>query len=134
MLPESLLETRDLLYLARADLDASERLLVGEPLIGIALFHCQQAVEKALKAYLSARQQPYPYSHDLTDLIARCRQQDPEFVTIESPAADLTRFAIAARYQRALSATPPEHVMPVFQEAKRLVRFVEERLPPEVTR
>ena len=37
---------------ARADLDASP------PITSDALFHCQQAVEKALKGFLAAKERP----------------------------------------------------------------------------
>ncbi len=40
---------------ADEDLEAARRLLSGEPLTAPAAFHCQQASEKALKAFLVSR-------------------------------------------------------------------------------
>ena len=47
-------ETRPWLERANEDVLAAERLLGGaEPMAGTAVFHCQQAAEKALKGFLS---------------------------------------------------------------------------------
>lgn len=133
MSPEPTLEARDLLYLARVDLASSERLLAGDPLVETALFHCQQAVEKALKAYLSFHQRDYPFTHDLDELVELCGAVDAEFGTIQLASARLTRFAVVFRYKRDPAITSREVGLQRFEVAKRLVRFVEERLPPEVT-
>lgn len=37
-------------------------------------FHCQQSVEKYLKAFLVYCDVAYPQSHNLSDLVAKCRQ------------------------------------------------------------
>ena len=39
----------------------------------VACFHCQQAVEKSLKAFLAARDIPFLYRHDLGYLLDLCR-------------------------------------------------------------
>lgn len=46
---------------ARNDLAAAERLLEGaQPLTDIVSYHCQQAAEKALKAYLILKDKAFP--------------------------------------------------------------------------
>ena len=69
------------LRLAELALDATP------PVIGGALYHCQQAAEKALKAFLIWRQVRYPLTHDLGELLSLC-----------SPLARLTRYFLPASY------------------------------------
>lgn len=61
---------RVLLAKARDD-EVAARKLATDPEVADAVigFHAQQAVEKALKAVLSAHQQAYPWTHDLRHLM-----------------------------------------------------------------
>jgi HEPN domain-containing protein len=61
-------------------------------------FHLQQAVEKLLKSLLAAQGHPYPFSHNLYELVDACREK-----TIDVPAdvdglCLLTPFATVLRY------------------------------------
>jgi HEPN domain-containing protein len=62
-------------------------------------FHVQQAVEKALKAWLCALGIPFPRTHDLDELgalLEKIGQKIPEFL----PALlEFTDFAVAFRYE-----------------------------------
>ena len=62
-------------------------------------FHAQQAVEKALKAVLSAHTVDYPRTHNLAMLLELLRQKD----LTEPPDADdlpsLTPFGTVSRYE-----------------------------------
>lgn len=52
---------RDWLIRARQDLKAAHVLAAGpEPLLDTAIYHCQQAAEKAVKAWLQSRDDPFP--------------------------------------------------------------------------
>lgn len=133
MLPEHLQEARDLLILAREDLLAAERLLQGQPLISSALFHSQQAAEKALKAYLTFHQQPYPRTHDLGALIDLSATVDPNFQLVEQIGDKLTPYAVVARYDRVYAGVSVEFVRQVIDDARRIVAFAERRLPDDVT-
>ncbi len=65
---------------SRRDLVSARRLLRGEePLRDVAVYHCQQAVEKALKAYLVYRDLPFEKTHNLVALLSRCLPLDAEF-------------------------------------------------------
>ncbi|MCD8481578.1 MAG: HEPN domain-containing protein [Verrucomicrobia bacterium] len=76
------------LILARQDLDAAERLLQNPPLPSVVAVHCQQCVEKCLKALLEHHQIHVPRTHDLVHL-ARLSYQffkdnlelDPDILT-----------------------------------------------------
>ncbi len=62
-------------WLAKAlqDMERVDRCLaVDSPDVEDALFHCQQAAEKALKAFLTFHDQPFRKTHDLAALGALC--------------------------------------------------------------
>lgn len=68
-------------------------------------FHCQQAVEKALKAFLTLRAEPFEKTHDIGFLLDLCAPLDGEFETIRTIAAQLTDFATAFRYPGPMAPT-----------------------------
>ena len=52
-----------------ADLRAAEHDLAADPpLLEDSLFHCQQAAEKTLKAFLTSRNTSFRKTHDLNEL------------------------------------------------------------------
>jgi HEPN domain-containing protein len=62
-------EAREWLHRAHADLRIARLALDDRPpLTSEALYHCQQAVEKALKGFLVFHDQPIRKSHDLREL------------------------------------------------------------------
>ena len=86
-----------LLGLAADDLAAAKTLLDAESSPLIVGFHCQQAVEKALKAVLAERGVNFPYTHDVGLLIQLC--EDAAAALPEELHLDrLTSFAVQARY------------------------------------
>jgi len=66
---------------------------------GIICFHCQQAAEKFLKAFLVEKNVEFPRSHDLLLLIEKyIFPVDETFQEIIPAAAELTGFATSTRY------------------------------------
>jgi HEPN domain-containing protein len=62
-------DTQAWLEKAAMDLRSAEADLgVTPPIVGDALFHCQQAIEKALKAFLTWHDEPFRKTHDLGEL------------------------------------------------------------------
>lgn len=61
-------------------------------------FHVQQAVEKALKAWLCFRCGTYPTTHELTRLFALLEEYGAE-VGAYWPLVQYTIFAVQARYE-----------------------------------
>jgi HEPN domain-containing protein len=66
-------------------------------------FHCQQAVEKAIKAVLAARGIEFLFSHDLEYFEDLCERSDVKIPSTLHGVKELTPFAAAERYG---SATP----------------------------
>src|SRR3990167_8195952 len=77
-----------------ADID----LAATPPLLGDTTFHCQQAVEKALKAFLTWHDRPFRKTHDLVELGGQCVAIDASLEPLLQPAAPLTEYAWRYRY------------------------------------
>lgn len=66
---ERLEEAQEWLRVASDDLRlADAAIALQPPITGLALYHAQQAAEKALKAYLVYRGRTFRFTHDLTEL------------------------------------------------------------------
>jgi HEPN domain-containing protein len=61
-------------------------------------FHCQQAVEKALKAVLAAKGIEFPFIHDLEFFGELCKDSGIDVPSALDGAKALTPFAAAERY------------------------------------
>ena len=59
-------------------------------------FHCQQAVEKYLKAFLIHHKIHYEKTHNIEYLLVECGKIDDDFKDIE--VKDISRFAVIIRY------------------------------------
>jgi len=88
--------------LARALDDAAAvraALPLAEVTDGIVGFHAQQAVEKSIKAVLAAREEPFPFTHDLEGLIERYASAGIEVpAELVDIAGLLTPYAVRHRY------------------------------------
>lgn len=122
--------TREWLRKAANDLATAERVLDDPPIPDTAAFHCQQAAEKALKAYLMWRDQPFRRTHDLKELLAQCAELDDAFNALAQAADRLGDFAVAARYPEPPEEPTVESARLALQLARRVVGFVRDRLPP----
>ena len=75
------------------DLETAERALyAGSPITDTAAYHCHQAAEKALKAFLASRFKPLVKTHDLIDLLTRCADSDVRFATCAANGPTLSRI------------------------------------------
>lgn len=92
-------EVREWLQKAEKDLLSSRILLEHDPpVLETACFHCQQAVEKALKAFLVCRGVSFEKVHSLTYLLDLCEVQEPGFASLRNMAETLAPYAVMVRY------------------------------------
>jgi HEPN domain-containing protein len=61
-------------------------------------FHCQQAVEKYLKAYLIFQTTTFRFSHDLVYLLDLINQSDSDFEEYYDSVSELQGYAVEIRY------------------------------------
>ena len=64
----------------------------------IICYHCQQSVEKYLKACLIMYGYSVYKSHDLFELLGYCIKENKEFEKIKEECISLTNYAVETRY------------------------------------
>lgn len=121
---------REWLEKAEADLQAVALLLTFETYpSAVVAFHCQQAVEKSLKAFLVAHDVPFLFRHDLGYLLDLCLNIDPTCAVLEAHIAGLTPYAVEMRYPADLPLRPtPKQVQGFYHQAQAAYTFIQERL------
>lgn len=118
---------------AAADVRAGEvDLAASPPLLEDVLFHCQQAAEKALKAFLAWHDQPFRKTHSLEEIGRQCAQLDPSLDGLVDRAAPLTEYAWKFRYPG--EAEPPilEDATSALDLAREVYESILARLPAQV--
>jgi len=89
-------------WIEKADSDISTAHHIAESMrpvsTEIVCFHCQQAAEKYLKAFLVYNDQEPPKTHDLTELIKLCCDFDTDFSSLNDKCNFLLPFAVRTRY------------------------------------
>jgi HEPN domain-containing protein len=132
MQSERVQEVREWVTKARLDFRAAERLLAGDSdLVEPALYHCQQAAEKILKAFLVWHSQMFARTHNLVALVDLCVAVDSDFSDLEDAADVLTPYAVAFRYPDGDAEPTTDEVEDAVQFMRQLFSFVSDRLPPE---
>lgn len=92
------------------DLLSAQRLLEIEPMIlDNACFHCQQAIEKCLKAFLIYNGRDIERTHNIIFLLSECANFDPIFASVDP--MDINAYAVQGRY-------PDSSLIPTIVEAK----------------
>ena len=134
MLPDPVRTADTRNWLAKAHLDlrsADADLAASPPIMGDALFHCQQAVEKALKAFLTWHDSPFRKTHDLVVLGGECVGFDATLEELLRSAAPLTEYAWKFRYPGDVPEPTREETHRAVALASQVVAAIETRLPIE---
>jgi HEPN domain-containing protein len=69
-----------------------------KPLPDLVCFHCQQAAEKFLKAFLISQETPFAKTHDLLALLELCTKHQPEFELHSEWFEVLNPYSVQFRY------------------------------------
>ncbi len=88
----------DWLFHAYQDLLAARMLVTDRRLFNPTVFHCQQAIEKGLKAFLLYKHRKLFDGHNLTWLCKQAALTDQSFTKWIGKSALLNRFYIETRY------------------------------------
>jgi HEPN domain-containing protein len=104
-------DTRGWLIKAEKDLKSAKHgFSASPPLLEDVVFHCQQAVEKALKGFLTWHDVPFRKTHSLEEIGQQCIDLDPTIKDLIDQAVPLTEYAWKFRY-------PAEIEEPTLEEA-----------------
>lgn len=116
-------------WIAKAadDLIVIEKLTQFEVVATSAVcFHCQQVVEKYLKAYLIANGVEIRKTHNIEFLLAECEEFDTDFGSIDSK--DLNDFGVDVRYPGDIYSPSIEETLEHKQIALEVKELVERKL------
>ena len=125
---------RDWMTRASHDLRSAGLLAVADdPPLDIAIYHCQQAAEKSIKAWLQGQDEPFRKTHDVADLVKQASESHPEFAQLDTAATVLTPYASAFRYPGGTYEAMPtrEEFDEALQHAQAIYDFVLNFLPAE---
>ena len=120
-------ETRRWIERAQGDLRAAE--ICATELPATALFHCQQAAEKYLKAYLTWNQKVFRKTHELRELATACALIDPALKSVLDPAETLSKYAWKFRYPGAPYAPDAQEAAAGLTLAEQVRTAIVGRLP-----
>ena len=122
-------QARLMLQLAEGDLQAAAA-MTDETAFQTRVFgfHAQQAVEKALKAWLSLADAQYPRIHDLEALFGLLSDRDWLIPDRFQQLAFLTEFAVQFRYSAFNDLTDSIDRPAVIREVGELLQHVEDLL------
>ncbi len=127
-------EARAWLVKAWRDLETARRAAAGTPpFYDTAVYHFQQAAEKAVKAFLVHHGKAYEKTHDIEVLIDSACELDRDFGKLADAADALTPYATRFRYPNATFAVEPQpaEYHEAEQHAQTIYDFVLNKLPKE---
>ena len=116
---------------SRQDLRAAAVVLaVDPPLSADAAFHCQQAVEKALKALLTYHDRPFGKTHDIGQLANACLKHAPGLERQLRRSATFTEYAWRFRYPGEVFEPDVAEVADALEVATMIVEAVGDLVEP----
>lgn len=118
--------------IAKRDLDSARRLTTDpDPYLDTAIYHYQQAAEKAVKGFLVFHNQDFPKTHDVRKVIAIAETIEPRFGAWLDAGELLTPFATAFRYTDDILEPSQDEFDQALKSAADLYAFVLSLLPTE---
>ena len=120
-------------WLERAldDLDTAQLLYTNyhPRKLEVSCYQCQQAAEKALKAYLTHMGHSFRFTHDLLELCVTCGTYDSGFHDLEEDCSDISHYATDARYPNKNEIDEAE-TKAALCKAERIVNFCASLIAP----
>jgi HEPN domain-containing protein len=117
---------------AQHDLISVRKLVAGDdPVWDTAIFHCQQAAEKALKGFLVFHDIRFRKIHNIKKLIEWCQGIDEQFRQWLYAADILTPYVTASRYPDEPFDLDQKQLEEALELAQKIYDFVLTKLPAE---
>lgn len=88
------------------------------------VFHCQQAVEKYLKAFLIFQSISFRFTHDLVYLLELTIVKSPELIKYFDKIAELQSYAVEVRYPNQTVYLSIDKVVEAFMLAREIRRDI----------
>ncbi|MDR0517036.1 MAG: HEPN domain-containing protein [Fibromonadaceae bacterium] len=109
------------MFFADKDISIAELAVDNEELSGEVVFHCQQAVEKYMKAFLAKSKTPFKKTHDLVELYLKVKDIK-DWDIDRTKLEHLNDLYIETRYPSNIGFFP-DHSLPTVEEAKSYLDF-----------
>ena len=131
--PARVADTKPWLLKADEDVRAgANQLSAAPPYLADAVFHAQQACEKAMKGFLAWHDRPFGKTHNLVELGRACVSIAPELEAVLRKAGPLTEYAWRFRYPGDPHGPSPEETTLALAVAREVLDAVLARLPREL--
>ncbi len=98
----------------------------------IAIYHCHQSAEKAIKGFLILHSQPFPRTHDLRLLLQLAIDINHNFQYYQEASEILTPYATEFRYPSDVMQPTPEELQEAIEKAEEIFNFVTSLLSDEI--
>ena len=122
-------EVQQWLTKSEHDLQAAQLLFDSQAsLLDVVVYHCQQAVEKALKGYLTYQDLTFQKTHNLSVLLGSCIAFNQNFSDFYEVAETLTPYATEFRYPNDIIEPEREEAEQAIAMADTVVKFVIETI------
>lgn len=95
-------------------------------------FHCQQAVEKYLKAYLIFQSITFRFTHDLIYLLDLIIQKDSDFYNYYDTISELQGYAVEIRYPNETIFLSNEKVENAIRISKTIRKLVTDKIKIQI--
>lgn len=125
--PDNINNEKARVWLQLADEDfrlAEHSFIMSSPVpYRLIAYHCQQSVEKYLKAVLVFLNIEFPYTHNIERLLELLPSELERPISLEQ-AGMLTDFAVAKRYPDYYEQITKEEALRAFETVKKIKDFV----------
>lgn len=91
-------------------------------------FHCQQAVEKILKAFLIFSKKKSPKVHDLIHLLNLCKKIDKSLEGLESEVSFLNRYYVETRYPSDVAIYSKDECEKALKISQKVTQFIANKI------
>ncbi|MBN2125626.1 MAG: HEPN domain-containing protein [Deltaproteobacteria bacterium] len=131
--PELISETKAWFNKAEHDIRMSDLALRDvPPMTDQAVYHAQQAAEKAMKGFLTWNERVFRKTHNLIELGEACARLQPELEPLLRRAAGLSDYAWQYRYPGDLNEPDKDEAENALNLARDTLRTILSLLPQEV--
>ena len=114
------------------DLGSARLLMTGrEVYLDTAVYHCQQAGEKALKAFLTYHDIVFERTHDLRVLLEQSIDVEPALEQWQKVAEELTPYSVLFRYPDDVMEPEKKEAERALNHVQNFVNFIMRLLPEE---
>jgi HEPN domain-containing protein len=113
------------LYKAEQDYETAETMIRKRtrPALDVVGFHCQQCIEKYLKAFLVLNKRDFPKTHDLLELLELALEKDPFLEALREDLRSLNPFSVQMRYPgESASVEEAKAALKVMRRARKLLK------------